>query len=145
MPIYTYRCENDHRAETFHSVKLIGAYRRLCDECGKTMTETVIHAPLLVTAQPECRYDSPIDGKHVTSWAQRREDLARSGCRPYDPEMKTDYLNRVKREDAELDRSIEAHVEEVVEKMPTAKRGQLASELTEQRMSVEYARKTLDA
>lgn len=35
-------------------------------------------------------YESPIDGKWVEGRAQRREDLKRHGCIPYDPEMKKD-------------------------------------------------------
>jgi hypothetical protein len=30
-------------------------------------------------------YKSPIDGKMITSRSARREDLARSGCVPYEP------------------------------------------------------------
>jgi hypothetical protein len=85
-------------------------------------------------------YDSPIDGTPITSWAAREEDLKKHGCRPYDPEMKTDYTNRLKREDEALDAAVHATGEEAVEKMPTAKRAKLASDLLDKGAQIEYAR-----
>jgi hypothetical protein len=89
-------------------------------------------------------YDSPIDGRPITSWDARQEDLKRSHCRPYDPEMKKDAERFRQAQDAALEASIEATVEEAIEKMPTAKRGKLMSELTEQGVGVEYARSTVE-
>lgn len=140
MPTYGFRCENGHYREFVASIKShIGAQD--CAECGLLM-ERVIFAPILVAAQPECRYDSPIDGTPITSWAQRREDLAKHGCAPYDPEQKTDFDARLKAEDAALDRSIDAHVEEAIEKMPTAKRADLYHDLIDKGATMEYARIT---
>jgi hypothetical protein len=102
----------------------------------------MITAPLLVKAAPNICYDSPIDGSHITSWDARREDLKRNGCREYDPEMKTDYHQRIKDSEAKLDATIEAHVEEAIEKMPTAKRGKLYSELTDQGVQADVIRTT---
>lgn len=102
----------------------------------------MITAPLLVTAAPDVCYDSPIDGRPITSWQARQEDLKRHGCRPYDPEMKTDAARFRQAQDDALDRSIEVQVEETIEKMPTAKRGKLYSELTSQGFGLDYARTT---
>jgi predicted nucleic acid-binding Zn ribbon protein len=142
MPLYTYRCENDHRAETYHPVKLLGAYLMLCDECGKTMSETVIQAPLLVKVAQDVCYDSPVTGAPITSWAAREEDLKRNNCRPYDPDAKTDHANRIKDSEAALDRTVDASVEEAIEKMPTAKRGKLFSELVNQGVQADVIRST---
>ena len=114
---------------------------QFCDE----LAERIISVPLFVKAAPNVCYDSPIDGKPITSWDMRREDLKRNGCREYDPEMKTDYANRIKESEAQLDATIEAHVEEAIEKMPTAKRGKLYSELTEQGVQADVIRTTPDA
>ena len=97
---------------------------------------------MVKVAQDVC-YDSPIDGTPITSWAARQEDLKRSNCRPYDPEQKTDAANRRKAEEAALDTMIEAHAEEVTEKMTTAQRGKLYSELTEQGTTAEIVRTSL--
>lgn len=104
--------------------------------------ERMIQAPILVKVAQDVCYDSPVTGEPVTNWHQRKEDLKRHGCTPYDPEIKTDYANRIKREEAELDKSIEVHVEEAIEKMPTKKRAQLYSELTEQGKDIDVVRST---
>jgi hypothetical protein len=51
-------------------------------------------------------YESPIDGKPVDGRRQRRNDLARSGCRPYEGrEQEVKEANKVKAEqDRQLDR-----------------------------------------
>jgi putative FmdB family regulatory protein len=125
--IYQYRCKHGH---DFERVLPVADYRtpQTC-ECGAE-GRRIISVPRLVTVQPECNYDSPIDGKPITSWKQRQEDLARSGCRPYDPEMKTDAERFRKRQDQELDKAIEQTVEAQIETMPGKKREQLDRELT---------------
>ena len=81
-------------------------------------------------------YQSPITGKWIDGRVQRREDLARSGCVEYDPGMKEEQAKRHAREDAELDRKVDAHVEETIYKMPTEKREKLAAELENSDVSV---------
>jgi hypothetical protein len=115
---------------------------RICI-CG-AHAKQIITAPILVAAQPECRYDSPVTGEPITTWAQRQEDLKRNNCRPYDPEMKTDNERRAADQERALDRSIDEHVEATIEKMPTTQRGKLYSELTEQGVDVHYHRTTLE-
>ena len=68
--------------------------------------------------------------------------MKRHDCVEYDPEMKKDYERRIKESDEHLDRLVDAHVEESIEKMPTAKRAQLYSEMTEQGMSADVVRST---
>lgn len=97
-------------------------------ECGKT-AKRVISAPMLAFAQRECIYDSPVDGRAITSWAQRREDLARHGCQEYDPGMKQDYHRRIEKEQNQLERKLDATIEAEVDKMPTRKREMLQNEL----------------
>jgi len=145
MPTYIYGCPHcQRRIEHVMSVKALPGASFLCGVCDVGM-ELVIGAPLLVKAAPNVAYDSPIDGRHITSWDMRREDLKRHGCREYDPEMKTDHANRIKESEKALDATIEAHVEEAIEKMPTAKRGKLYSELTDQGVQAEVIRTTPDA
>lgn len=100
----------------------------------------IITAPLLVKAAAAVCYDSPIDGRPITSMQARREDLKRNNCTPYDPMARQDYDRRVKDSEAELDKAIEATVEEEIHKMPSAKRRKLYSELTEQGMTAEPVR-----
>lgn len=126
MPAYTFECEC---GRTFEVVRSVKDFRRtaLCD-CGST-AQLVITAPAFGFVQRECRYDSPVDGRPITSWAARRDDLARHGCQEYDPEMRKD-AERFRREaDEKLDRAVSETVEREIEKMPSAKRERLHNEL----------------
>jgi hypothetical protein len=42
--------------------------------------------PMILSDIPE--YQSPIDGRPITSRSHRREDLKRNNCVPYEPSMK---------------------------------------------------------
>lgn len=107
----------------------VAEYRtpQLCG-CGKK-AKRVISAPMLAFAQRECVYDSPIDGRPITSWAQRKEDLARNGCEEYDPGIKQDYHRRLEREQNTLERQLDDTIEAEIDKMPTRKREKLQNEL----------------
>lgn len=118
--------------------------RRLCPVCDG-LSQQILTAPTMVKVCADVRYDSPVTGKAITNWHAREEDLKRTNCRPYDPEMRTDMDRRVQQEDADLDRAIDATIEEAVEKMSTAKRAQLASDLLDKSATLEYARSTPNA
>ena len=77
----------------------------------------------------EICYDSPIDGRPITSMAARREDLARSGCVEYDPEMRKDYTRRVEADEKRLEQSVDALLEREIAAMPSRKQEKLAAEL----------------
>lgn len=142
MPLYQFQCAEGHGFERF--VPLAEFEQVQACDCGQP-SQRVIGAPMLVSGQPECRYDSPIDGRPITTWAQRRDDLARSNCRPYDPEMKTDYQARVQASARALDESVGQSVEEAIAKMPTATRAKLYSELTEQGAHLNLERRSVPA
>jgi putative FmdB family regulatory protein len=126
MPTYEYACKAGHH---FERVLPVAEYksRQLC-ECGAE-GRRVLSLPLL-HVQRECRYDSPVDGRPITSWKQRREDLARAGCQPYDPGMKQDTDRRVKERAESLERSFDATIEAEIERMPSRKKESLERELT---------------
>ena len=126
MPFYEYHCSDGHTFGSYESIKNHESMK-ICI-CGKEAPQ-VISAPMLVKVAADVCYDSPIDGRPITNWQARQEDLKRSGCRPYDPEMKKDAANFRKQQADELDAAIDVHVEEEISKMPTAKRGKLMSEL----------------
>jgi len=139
MPQYSYQCHAGHRFDRFSTVAEHSA-TAWCD-CGQQAAQRIT-APVLVTVAADVRYDSPIDGQAITSHQARREDMKRHDCIEYDPEMKRDYERRIAEGDAHLDRLVDAHVEEAIQKMPTAKRAQLYSELTEQGLSADVVRST---
>lgn len=125
MPTYVYECPNGHRFECILPVAQ-HSRRQRCD-CGETGTQ-VITAPSVFVSKDIC-YDSPIDGRPITSMRARLDDLARNNCVEYDPEIKKDYARRVEREQADLERRVESTVEAAIEAMPTRKRERLESEL----------------
>ncbi len=140
MPLYQYECIGGHRTEEFFS--LANHTRTIeCPRCGG-FADQILSAPLLVKAQPECRYASPVTGEPVTTWEKRRDDLARTGSIPYDPEMRTDYQRKAKEEEAAIDKSIDTHVEATFSKMSTKERGKLHSEVMEQGFNAEVQRVT---
>lgn len=123
--LYEYECPNGH---TFERVLRVVDYLlpQMC-ECGQ-WGKKIISAPT-VFASPDVHYDSPVTGKPITSMKARLDDLARSHCTPYDPEIKKDYTRRIERQQAALEKSVEATVEATIEQMPARKREQLESEL----------------
>jgi len=139
MPTYTYRCDQGHTFEHYSSLAGFQALR-LC-ACER-VAYVLITPPLSVTVAQDVCYDSPIDGRPITSHDQRREDMKQSGCIAYDPEMKTDSLRRIQEQDTALDRSIDLHVEQAVTRMPTKQRAKLYSEVVEQGMDCAVHRLT---
>ncbi len=86
------------------------------------------NAPMIFIS-PDIHYDSPIDGRPITNLQARQEDLARSGCIPYDPEMRTDGERRQKEGEEKLDRQVDETVEQMVAKLPHRKLEKLAAEM----------------
>ena len=125
MPTYVYECPREHR---FERILRVADYLQpqMC-KCGR-WGKRVITAPTVFASKDVC-YDSPIDGRPITSMKARRDDLARNNCTEYDPEIKKDYARRIEREQLQLERSVEATVEATIEQMPVRKREKLESEL----------------
>ncbi len=79
MPFYSYHCKRCDAVQT--------AYRNISGrhdgpDCCEEKTLLCIVAPAVTPDLPG--YESPITGKWVEGKASRREDLRRSGCRPYE-------------------------------------------------------------
>lgn len=84
----------------------------------------------MIFVQQDIHYQSPVSGRVIRTKHEREYDLKANGCIEYDPGMKQDAARRQKDMDANLDASVERHVEASIEKMPTAKRERLANELS---------------
>jgi hypothetical protein len=125
MPTYVFHCPRGHQFELFRSIRDFAREAPCeCGETGKLVVQRTIGY-----VQGECRYDSPIDGRPITSWAQRKDDLARAGCQEYDPEMRKDADRARRLSDERLERSMSETVEREIEKMPAVKRERLHNEL----------------
>ena len=80
--------------------------------------------------QPLDRYVSPASGKVITSYKERREDMAKTGCVDYEPSMRKHITQHMETEDAKLEKAMDETVESEIEKMPARKKEKLAEELT---------------
>jgi len=132
MPIYVYKCTScDNQFEVVRSVKDHSPYE-FCN-CGNLasqyITPPMVFIPSHMQATGGINYCSPIDGKPITTMAQRRDDLARNDCIEYDPEMKKDVDRRVKNEELKLDKMVDETVDREIEKMPAIKKERLESEM----------------
>lgn len=138
MPTYTYRCDCGRSEDHYRKVD----DRNVMPECHGPMRR-VISAPM-VFVKPECHYQSPIDGRPITSRQARADDMARANCIEYDPEMRTDYQRRIKDSETRLEREVDSTVDAVIAGMPARKRERLEAELAGG-MSVEPERRTAPA
>jgi len=126
MPIYEYECGCGKEFDRYlPASKYLDPQECVCGQIARK----VIRTPPIGFVQKDICYDSPIDGRPITSMAARREDLARSGCIEYDPEMRKDANRRVKEADEALDRSVDNLVEAEFSKMPARAKEKLTAEL----------------
>lgn len=138
VPLYEYRCANQHLTQKLYRVRdYVEAVD--CERCDLAAVR-VFSPPVMVKASPDVCYDSPIDGKPITSHAARREDMQRHDCIEYDPEMKTDALRRQQESEQALDASIEQTVYREVAKLPKVKKDRLIKEVLHQGATAEVVR-----
>ena len=137
MPVYVFRCEEGHKFDKY--LKLADYDKPQTCRCGASAKRQIVPTMLNCDMQPWDRYVSPATGKVITSYKERKEDMARSGCVDYDPGVKNDYQSRIKRGEAELDKKVDETVEKEFEKMSSSKKEKLANELLSG-AEVEYKR-----
>lgn len=139
MPLHDWRCTEGHAFERYIARDALDT-PQFCD-CGAVAERVFLKFPMAwVTG--EIRYDSPIDGRPITSKRERDEDLARSNCVPYDPEMKKDHTRKIKEADEALDKAVDESVDKAIALMPARKKEKLQAEL-EGGMTTELVRQTV--
>ena len=138
MPLYEYACGNKHVTRKLYRVRdYVEAVD--CDQCDLAAVR-VFTPPIMVTAATDVRYDSPIDGRPITSHAARKEDLKRNDCIPYDPEIKKDAVRWQKERQEAFDAKVDQTVSTEIARMPSQKRQQLAKEVVGMGASLEVNR-----
>lgn len=139
MPTYSYECRC---GSAFDRILPLAEYAtpQMC-ECG-SVAQKVVCAPQLMIPQ-DIHYQSPIDGRPITSMRARAEDLARSDCVPYDPGQRQDYDRRIRESEKALDQAVDETVERHIESLPSEKRERLQSEL-DSGLTAEPVRQTAD-
>lgn len=100
---------------------------RFC-RCGSVYERIYKKFPAAFVEADVC-YNSPIDGRAITTKQARIEDLRRNGCRPYETGESEDLQRRKVKEEVELDRSIDSTVDKEIALMPQRKRELLEQEV----------------
>lgn len=137
MPLFEYRCANKH--ETLKVLRVKDYEEAVdCEQCD--LAAVRVFTPPMVKVAVDVCYDSPIDGRPITTHMARNEDLKRNGCIPYDPEMHKDAARKKEEADRDLDRGIDETVAKEVHRLSSAKKQQLVKEVTRQGMTVEAVR-----
>ena len=111
MPLYEYQCSKGHVTTELRAV-----WQRheptLCPTCQAVAKKAILTPPRIFGDYEG--YESPASGRWIEGRRARAEDLARTGCRPYDPGEKEDLLRRQKAQDAALDRAVDGVVEQTL-------------------------------
>ena len=124
-PLYEYGCPQCGVFERYLPVEEYDQ-PQTCD-CGE-QARRILSLPTVFVKQ-DCHYESPIDGRIITSRKARQEDMKRSGCVEYDPGVKQDYHKRIVNEEKKLDKSVDETVEREISKMSPRKLEILESEM----------------
>lgn len=120
-------CQNGHKFDRFIKLANLDAPQNC--ECNAPAHRVISPCMFSIDATNFPAYQSPTTGKWITGKAQRREDMAVSGCVDYEPSLIEHQNKRIAREDAELDKKVEEHVEKTIYEMPVEKKEKLASEM----------------
>lgn len=122
MPFYMYHCSRCDKVED--------AYRHISErhngpECCHQQMSMVIVAPQVAPDLPG--YESPVTGKWIEGRSARREDLRRTGCRPYEGRESEQREHDRQRQYSEQksDAARRDAVAQAFYSMPEAKRRQL--------------------
>ncbi len=129
MPIYEYECPACERQGEF--VATVAKCQEPPDcECGSPTNRVILSAPMGYVHFPAAGgqgYVSHTSGKYIDTKRARVDDLARSGCRPWEGlEQETkqkakDRAHEEKKDDAKL----EASVRKAYHELPPEKRAVL--------------------
>lgn len=127
MPLHDYSCSNcGSMPERYTSLDKLDT--PLYCSCGTQLERVFLKAPAGHVQRDIC-YDSPIDGRPITTRQARAEDLARNGCIPYEPGMKQDTERNKLESDRQLDRAVDSSVDQFFATAPVRKREKLEQEL----------------
>lgn len=125
MPLHDFRCERGHIFEEFQSLLELRDETRCY--CGATAKKIFIAAPFTRGDTPD--YESPITGLPIRGRAQRREDLARSGCVEWEPGMREENARRRAARDRAEEQAIDQTLDAEISRMPARKLELLEQEL----------------
>lgn len=109
MPMYEYRCPDC--SVNFSAYKKLADYKEpQLHTCG-AISEKVISVPMVAVDYPA--YESPVTGRRIEGKRAHLEELKRTGCRLLEPGEKQDIDRKRKAADQQLEKSVDATVEQV--------------------------------
>jgi len=128
MPLYTYECSNGHIFDRI--LKLKDYQQSQTCKCGLPAKRKIMPTMVNCDMQPWDRYISPVSGKPITSYKERREDMKSHDCVDYEPSMVKHQTNHMNDEEAKLEKAMDETVEKEILAMPLKKKEKLAAELS---------------
>lgn len=144
MPVHDYRCPTCYKVyEQFVSVKELYTKIFACPEheVPVELERVFLRAPAGFVQKDIC-YDSPVDGRAVTSKHARIEDLRRNECVEWEPGMRQDAERKRQEAETRLDKALDETVDAAVDVLSTRKKEKLIEE-TRAGATLEVTRGTL--
>lgn len=114
----------------------------LCPVCTHVGEKVFLTAPRGYVQGDIC-YDSPIDGRPITTKQARIEDLRRNGCREYDPSEKEESVRNRAKEETRLEQKLDETVDQTLSTWSPRKKELLEQEIRAG-ATAEITRKTVN-
>lgn len=136
MPLYEYECGCGKRFERYLPISEYDAVQHgSCGAVAKKIFTKIAKAII----QPDICYDSPIDGRPITTWKQRNEDLVRNGCIPLDSDVKKHIQTIKENNEKAFDKKIDDFVEQKIHSLDSKRIEKLSNEI-DSGVALEYNR-----
>lgn len=126
MPLHDHKCLAGHVFERF--IELADLDKPQVCKCGAWADRIYTCFPLSMVRE-DVRYESPVDGRPITTYQQHLEDLARNDCVLYESGIKQDQERNTRLREEALERSVDETVDRELALMPAVKKERLVAEL----------------
>lgn len=126
--MYEFECKKCHAMGEFYSSIADRHKTPKCRCGGKTqLVISPVMGRVMFPAAGGQEYISPASGKAITSAKARRDDLARTGCRPYEgfQQESKEAARRVAADEKKSDEKLEASVRKAYHQLSPEKRRHL--------------------
>lgn len=110
-----------------------------CPVCKQMANRITQGTPMFFIKGQFDAYESPITGEVITSARQRAEEMKRHDCVDYEPSLKQEINQNIKRAEDKLEKSIDNLVDYEISVMDSRKRESLEQELNSG-ADIEYTR-----
>lgn len=137
MPLYEYECDCGERFERYLPISEYDVIQ--FGTCGATAKKIFTKVSRAII-QPDICYDSPIDGRPITTWRQRKEDLHRNGCIPLDADLKKEIENIKNNNENSFYKKIDDFVDRQIHSLDSKRMENLSNEI-DRGVALEYNRK----